>query len=125
MHIIISRLFAFVVILGFLSCKNSERAEEKKLTETSKKEDMKTMFIGTYTKKEGHVNGQADGIIALKLDPESGEIRSQSTVAEVVNPSFLKISKNDKFLFAVSELGSGDAPSGYFYSFKILENDSL
>ena len=83
------------------------------------------MFVGTYTKKEGHVDGQADGIIALKLDAQSGEIISQNTVAEVVNPSFLKVSKNDKFLFAVSELGSADALSGYFYSFKILENDSL
>ncbi|WP_324719049.1 lactonase family protein [Salinimicrobium sp. HB62] len=86
---------------------------------------MKTMIVGTYTKKEGHVDGQADGIIALKVDPQTGKIPSQHTVAQVVNPSFVKVSKNGKFLFAVSELGSGDAPSGYFYSFEILKNDSL
>ena len=100
-------------------------AGDKTYTKASENKDMNTMFVGTYTKKEGHVDGQADGIIAIQLDPESGEIMSQSTVAEVVNPSFVKVSQNDKFLFAVSELGSSDASSGYFYSYKILENDSL
>lgn len=104
---------ALLPVLSVQSCKNSEAIEVKELTEVSKNEGMKTMYVGTYTKKEGHVDGQADGIIALKLDPESGEIISQSTVAEVVNPSFVKVSKNDKFLFAVSELGSADASSGY------------
>ncbi|MDX1752676.1 MAG: lactonase family protein [Salinimicrobium sediminis] len=125
MPIFHSRLFAFVIILGFLGCKNSEMAGDKTYTKASENKDMNTMFVGTYTKKEGHVDGQADGIIAIQLDPESGEIMSQSTVAEVVNPSFVKVSQNDKFLFAVSELGSSDASSGYFYSYKILENDSL
>lgn len=118
-------IFAVLLMISVFSCKNSEAPEEKQLTEVSNNENMKTMFVGTYTKKEGHVDGQADGIIAIKLDPESGEINSQKTVAEVVNPSFVKVSKNGKFLFAVSELGSADAPSGYFYSYKILENDSL
>lgn len=118
-------IFAVLFVFNAQSCKNSETTEENKLTEASKNEDMKTMFVGTYTKKEGHVDGQADGIIALNLDSQSGEIKSQTTVAKVVNPSFVKVSKNDKFLFAVSELGSADAPSGYFYSFKILENDAL
>lgn len=120
-----TRLLTVLAVMLLFSCKDSSTSTKEDMTGVLKNDDLKTMFVGTYTKKEGHVDGQANGIIALKLDPESGEIRSQKTVAEVVNPSFVKTSPDGKFLFAVSELGSGDAPSGYFYSFRILENDEL
>lgn len=119
-----TRLLAVLTILLLISCKNST-TPAKEMSANSKKENLQTMFVGTYTKKEGHVDGQARGITALKLNSETGAIVSQKTVAEVVNPSFVKASSNGNFLFAVSELGSSDAPSGYFYSFRILDNDSL
>lgn len=125
MDSILYRLSVLIIILGSFSCKSLVASEDPEVTGTQKNEKMATLFVGTYTKKEGHVNGQADGIISLKLNADTGEILSQKTVAEVVNPSFVKTSLNGKFLFAVSELGSADASSGYFYSFRILENDSL
>jgi hypothetical protein len=77
------------IVLSVQSCRNSEITEDKKCTSLSKNED-KTMFAGTYTKKEGHVDGQADGIITLKIVPGSGEIISQHLLVEVVNTSFVK-----------------------------------
>ena len=106
MRTFLFRLAAVLLYVSVISCigrGNTAKKEEALVTENA--ENMKTMFVGTYTKKEGHVDGQADGIIALKLDPESGEILSNKTVAEVVNPSFVKVSQDGKFLFAVSELG--------------------
>lgn len=126
MRSIITTVLAVLITGSFYSCQNQVNSSEKEYETGSKKDtSLKTMFAGTYTKKEGHVDGQADGLYALKLDPESGEIVSYKTVAEVVNPSFIKVSSNGKYLFAVSELSSADDSSGYFYSFKIQDNDSL
>lgn len=90
--------------------------------------DIKTMdkaYIGTYTKKEGHVDGKAAGILHVDINRKSGGITNIKTVANVVNPSFIKLSPDGRFLFAVSELGSGDADSGFIYSFKTEKDGSL
>lgn len=126
MRSIITTVLVVLIAGNLFSCQNQGNSSEKQYETGSKKNtSIKTMFAGTYTKKEGHVDGQADGLYALKLNSETGEIISYKTVAEVVNPSFIKVSSNGKYLFAVSELSSADAPNGYFYSFKIRDNDSL
>lgn len=83
------------------------------------------MFIGTYTKKEGHVNGKAEGIYLMYRNLEDGTLRKEGTVAEVVNPSFVKESLDRNNLYAVSELGEKDASSGFLYSFEIKPDNSL
>jgi 6-phosphogluconolactonase len=47
------------------------------------------------------------------------------TVAEIVNPSYVKISKDRKNLYAVSELGPNEGDSGFIYAYKINEDYSL
>lgn len=86
---------------------------------------METAYIGTYTKKEGHVDGKAEGILYLEYDKASGKVSKLRTVADVVNPSYVKLSPNGNFLFAVSELGPADGDTGYVYSFRIKEDGSL
>jgi 6-phosphogluconolactonase len=92
---------------------------------TNKEMNLNTIYTGTYTKKEGHVNGQADGIYTLYQNPENGSLKFGATVAKIINPSFVKVSKDNKYLYAVSELGQNDAPSGYIYSYKINPDHSL
>lgn len=94
---------------------------------SQKADTLKTneVYIGTYTKKEGHVDGQADGILRMTQNPSTGKLQLEGTVAEVVNPSFVKISPDGKNLYAVSELTSRDGPSGYVLSFKINSDHSL
>jgi 6-phosphogluconolactonase len=87
--------------------------------------NLNTIYTGTYTKKEGHVNGQADGIYTLYQDPENGSLKYGATVAKIINPSFVKVSKDNKHLYAVSELGRNDAASGFIYSYKINPDHSL
>ena len=91
----------------------------------NKEDSMNKAYIGTYTKKEGHVDGQAQGILYLEIDKDSGEISNQKTVANVVNPSFVKLSPDGKYLFAVSELGPGDGDTGFIYSFKTGDDGKL
>ena len=78
------------------------------------------MYVGTYTKKEGHVDGKAKGIYLLNQDPDTGDLNFVCTAAEMINPSFVKVGKMGKYLYAVSELGPNDADSGFVHSFEIL-----
>lgn len=115
-------VLALSVIVG---CKNiiDEPAIEQPL-ETEEME-MKTAYIGTYTKKEDHVDGQADGIYTIYLDEKTGKLEFGQTVAEVTNPSFVKTSADKQNLYAVSELGPNDGPAGLVHSFRINEDNSL
>lgn len=94
--------------------------------QTAKNNDnMDAAYIGTYTKKEDHVDGKAKGVLYLEINRETGAVANLKTVAEVVNPSFVKLSPNGKFLFAVSELGPEDGDTGYIYSFTTEKDGRL
>ena len=126
----INRKLAIAVLfagLSLSSCKNDEKKEkeENSAEMNGENSNLNTAFIGTYTKKEGHVDGKADGILTIKQDPETGEVSLGKTVAEVINPSFVKLTSDNKYVYAVSELGDKDAASGFIHSFQVKENDSL
>ena len=82
-----------------------------------------TVYVGTYTKKESHVNGKGKGIYLLKFDPNLPEI-TRDTVNNrkafpAVNPSFLTVSPNKKYVFAVHETGPDEGPSGMVSAYEI------
>ena len=80
---------------------------------------MATVYIGTYTKKEGHVDGQADGIYVFRLS-ESGELSFVTAVPGVINPSFVTMSPDGRFLYAVNEIGPDTGqPAGLVTAFAI------
>lgn len=63
-----------------------------------------TMFIGTYT------NGKSEGIYSFRFDPAVPEARQVAVTTGIRNPSFLALTPDGRFLYAVSELnGGGDA----------------
>lgn len=116
-------LLLFPVVFTAISCKSGPKqnleAQHEIFTE------MKVAYIGTYTKKEDHVDGKAAGIYTVYQEPSTGDLKFGGTVANITNPSFVKVGKDRKNLYAVSELGSGDAPSGYIHSFRIRDDHSL
>ena len=70
----------------------------------------KYLFIGTYTE-----NAQ-QGIHVLKFDENTAETKEVS-VTPSVNPSYLAISPDNKFLYAVNENGGGNgAVSAYQFN---------
>jgi len=72
------------------------------------------VYIGTYT------NGTSEGIMALRLDTETGKMEPVGTMAKLPNPSYLAISKDRKFLYAVLETGTyKDVPGGGVAAFSI------
>jgi 6-phosphogluconolactonase len=56
-------------------------------------------YVGTYTGKE------SKGIYRFDFDPSTGKLSGRALAAEVVNPSFLAVHPNQRFLYAVGELG--------------------
>ena len=62
-----------------------------------------TFYIGTYTRKEDHVDGKAKGIYIYTFNPESLRFTRLHTQTGIVNPSFVALSRDRRYLFAVSE----------------------
>jgi 6-phosphogluconolactonase len=58
-----------------------------------------SLYIGTYTAPRS----DSRGIYLLRLDLDSGRLTSQGLAGEAVNPSFLAVHPNRRFLYAVNE----------------------
>jgi 6-phosphogluconolactonase len=65
-------------------------------------------FIGTYTSHDGVSNGSS-GIYRFEMDARSGLPIHIVTAAVVDNPSYLALSPNGRFLYAVNETGPESA----------------
>ncbi len=78
----------------------------------------KTLFVGTYTE-----NG-SEGIYSYSFDSKTGDISQQKLAAKMGNPSFLKISKDKAYLYAVEETDGYENSSGGVAAFRI-EGGSL
>lgn len=63
------------------------------------------LFIGTYT----HTGSK--GIYVYRFDAATGKVTPVSHTDSVVNPSYLAISSDGRFVYAVNETG-GDKPGG-------------
>ncbi|MCH4823213.1 lactonase family protein [Gramella lutea] len=113
-----------IMIVGLLSIVFSKdiSAQAEKL---KKQDSVNMIYVGTYTKKEGHVDGKGRGIYLLEQHHDEGTLRMLGLAAELTNPSFVKVGKMGKYLYAVSELGPQDAETGYIHSFEILEDGKL
>lgn len=60
------------------------------------------LLVGTYTQ------GSSKGIYRFAFDPRSGRIEPQARqLVEIDNPSWLTLSNNQRYLFAVNENGPG------------------
>jgi len=68
-----------------------------------------TVFIGTYTEKDG---SQSNGIYVYRMDPSSGDLTFQWEARGVLNPSYLAIHPQKKFLYAVNEAQSFGGQEG-------------
>jgi 6-phosphogluconolactonase len=60
------------------------------------------MYVGTYT-QEGSTS---KGIYAYRFDRDTAKLTSIGLAAETINPSFLAVHPNHRFLYAVNEVGN-------------------
>ena len=109
----------FLAIILLTSC-----AQNKSMIKTAANESI--VFVGTYTKNMGWVNGTAKGIYTCRMNNVTGELNIINATTDIQNPSFLTISPNKKYLYAVAENG-GDALARYgsVVAYKITEGGKL
>ena len=72
-----------------------------------------TFYVGTYTR------GDSKGVYSYRFDTKTGEIEKIGLAGEVVNPSWVTLHPNGKFLYAVSELGNDGKSQGKVTAFSI------
>jgi 6-phosphogluconolactonase len=84
------------------------------------KKTSKLLFIGTYTKKEDHVDGHAEGIYVYRFDNGNGTLEYLSTAEGIVNPSYLALHPHKPLLYGVSERNDYDGKeTGAVYSYSL------
>ncbi|HEY9195186.1 MAG TPA: lactonase family protein [Mucilaginibacter sp.] len=66
------------------------------------------LVVGTYT------TGSSKGIIVYRFYTQSGKLAYLSQIDGVTNPSYLTISKNNKFIYAVNEVTNGEVSAFSF-----------
>jgi 6-phosphogluconolactonase len=83
--------------------------------------DRITTYIGTYTRRESFVDGKAEGIYIYHLDLRSGALTYGATMAGpgTLNPSFVTLSPDKRFLYAVNEVTGGKGPHGTVSAFAV------
>lgn len=64
-------------------------------------------YVGTYTRD----GAKGEGIYAYRFDAATGEVTSLGLAAKAVNPSFVAVSPNGKYLYAVNEVGNYEGPN--------------
>lgn len=81
---------------------------DKKEDEMTKSDDFEILFVGTYTKKEGHVDGKGDGIYVYEMNKKTGALRYLSISDQITSPSYLAVHENGKWVYAVNEYDGGE-----------------
>ncbi|MEO8286230.1 MAG: lactonase family protein [Chloroflexota bacterium] len=78
------------------------------------------VYVGTYTRPEHFVHGKGEGIYVFRLDSKRGVLHHLSTTTGLVNPAFLTIDSQRRYLYSVQEVDVFDGqPSGAVSSFRI------
>ena len=66
------------------------------------------LLVGTYTRREPHVAGNAEGIYTYRFDTADGTLHHVATAAGIKNPSFLTTDPERRSVYAVSEIADLD-----------------
>jgi 6-phosphogluconolactonase len=64
-------------------------------------------YVGGYTARDR--NGRGDGIYVYRMDPDTGAWEQVQVLGGITNPSFLALSEDGRFLYAVNGGSAGGA----------------
>lgn len=94
-------LFSVLIFMFFNAC----QMDKKMNTPPSNP----ILFVGTYTQKEGHVDGKGEGIYVFEMDTLTGALKYLNTSEPIVSPSYLSVHPNGKQVYAVNEFDGGES----------------
>jgi 6-phosphogluconolactonase len=107
-----------VVPLAALRSPHATRAPEYSMSELR-------LYVGTYTDP---APGASKGIWSATFDTATGKLSPPTPAAELTNPSWVALSHDGRFLYAVSEVGTPDArgvPSGLVVAYAVDRSGKL
>jgi 6-phosphogluconolactonase len=111
-------LFTCFLPLLFCSCTTFKTTNQPK--------NQPIIFVGTYTQKLPHVKGNASGIYTCRFNTETGVLTVVDSTTDIVNPSFVTISPDKKYVYSVGEVaGSGTQRLGKVAAYKNTEGGKL
>ena len=92
-----------VTILLSILALTTIQAQEKKLN----------LVVGTYTK-----SCESKGIYVYEFDSKSGDFSLKSNTENIINPSYLTVSSDNKFVYSVSENDKKSSVSAFGFDSK-------
>jgi 6-phosphogluconolactonase len=93
---------------------------------TSKAQNKFNLLVGTYTN-----TCDSKGIYVYEFNADTGEFKLKNSSEKVLSPSYLSVSADNKFIYAVNENGTQSTVSAFGYDSKsgkiqlINKNDAL
>jgi len=99
----------FFASILLLSCSDKKQENTNK-DEVNLSDSEMFLLIGTYTSEEG-----SEGVYVHRFDTKTG-VSDSISLAEAANPSYLAISSDEKFVYAVGE-NNKDEAGVYSFSF--------
>lgn len=76
-------------------------------------------YTGSYTLNPGQTGNKGQGIVHFRLDTLGG-VNAQTVLdASIRNPSFLTLSADGRFLYAVEETGPGTDTTGHLAAYEV------
>ena len=97
------RLIPVLLCLFLWTCGPAEKKQEK-----VKNNDTEILFVGTYTRNEGHVDGKGEGVYVYEMNKKTGALRYLSTSDRIISPSYLAVHENGEWVYAVNEYHGGE-----------------
>lgn len=108
------RLLLWFCLLALASC-----ATESQPSQPAAEAAASFLFVGTYTKREAHVDGKAAGIYTLG----AANLEQLSVASDITNPSYLAVQRSPALLYAVSETGPAEDSTAWVYAYRIDQED--
>jgi 6-phosphogluconolactonase len=95
------------VLLAWLPLAARSNAQARPPSSTPATPDgrLDRVYFGTYT------DGKSRGVYSSRLDPTTGALTTPELAATTVNPSYLALHPNHRFLYAVNEVSRFDGKS--------------
>ncbi len=99
------KTLTYTILLITLFFMPACQPKEKNMEQNNSKNNH-LAFIGTYTKKEGHVDGRGMGVGIYTTDADYKNWELKNSFSDIINPSYICHSPDHPIIYAVSE-GSG------------------
>lgn len=98
------KIILLALLAVFTACGSKKTEQQVAKPET----DEAIFFVGTYTKKEGHVDGQVEGVYVYSMNKKTGAISYKTTSDPVISPSYLAVHPDGQHVYAVNEYDGGE-----------------